>query len=64
MDYVQEKNGAGSGAGVTANLIVGPGIDNLVSRQTSTGNQSMLKDALGSVIKVTDANQDTVASYT
>jgi len=60
---VQEKSGTGSGAGVTANLVTGPGVDNVLARQTNAGNQTMLTDALGSVILATDATQATVSSY-
>jgi RHS repeat-associated protein len=63
MNFVQEKSGTGSGAGVTANLITGPGVDNILARQTAAGNHTMLTDALGSIILATDATQATVTSY-
>lgn len=63
INFVQEKSGTGSGAGVTANLVTGPGVDNVLVRQTNAGNQTMLTDALGSIIMATDATQATVSSY-
>jgi RHS repeat-associated protein len=63
INFVQEKSGTGSGAAVTANLVTGPGVDNVLARQTNAGNQTMLTDALGSVILATDATQATVSSY-
>ena len=63
INFVQEKSGTGSSAGVTANLITGPGTDNVLARQTAAGNQTMLTDALGSTILATDATQATVTSY-
>ena len=62
-NFVQELNGYGSSAAIKANLIAGPGIDQLLSRQTATGNQSMLSDALGSILLATDASQNIVTSY-
>jgi len=62
-NFVQEKSGSGSGASVTANLISGPSLDELYQRQTAAGNQSMLTDALGSVLMATDGSQANVASY-
>jgi len=58
-NFVQEKNGGA----VTANLLNGPGMDELYARQSSAGNHSMLPDALGSILMATDATQATVVSY-
>ena len=58
-NFVQEKNGGA----VTANLLNGPGMDELYTRQSSAGNHSMLPDALGSILMATDGSQATVTSY-
>jgi RHS repeat-associated protein len=63
INVVQEKNGTGAGATVTANLLSGLSVDELYERLDSTGAYIILTDALGSAIVVTNGAQATVASY-
>ena len=48
---------------MTANLLTGPGIDQVLLRETSAGMETPLIDALGSIIQMTNPAQATVASY-
>ncbi len=43
-----------SGAGVTANLLTGLGIDEYFTRTTTAGTRTLLTDALGSTVALTD----------
>jgi len=67
MNFVQEKNGTGSGASVTANLITGPGVDEVYTRMTGTGGSAVLShflpDANNNVIRLLDGTQTVTDSY-
>ena len=61
-NFVQEKNGTGTAATVTANLVTG-GIDEIWGRQSSAGISTPLTDALGSVVVETGSSQAVTTTY-
>jgi RHS repeat-associated protein len=57
---VQEK----AGASVTANILLGLGIDEYFTRTDSTGTRTILPDALGSSVALTDSTGTLQTQYT
>ena len=60
LNQVQEKNGAT----VTANLLIGLGIDEFFTRTDSVGVRSLLPDALGSTVALGDGTGTLQTQYT
>ncbi|WP_029922947.1 RHS repeat-associated core domain-containing protein [Nevskia soli] len=61
-NFVQEKNGAGATAAITANLLTG-GTDETFVRMTSTSINTPLLDAMGSTIAETNTAQAIITNY-
>ncbi|HEV3114034.1 MAG TPA: RHS repeat-associated core domain-containing protein [Gemmataceae bacterium] len=61
---VQELSAGNPPASVTANLVTGLGIDESFSRTDSSGAMSLLPDALGSTIALTNSTGGLNAQYT
>ena len=60
LNPVQEKNGAT----VTANLLIGLGIDEFLTRTDALGTRALLTDALGSTIALGDGTGTLQTQYT
>jgi RHS repeat-associated protein len=60
LNPVQEK----AGASVTANILPGLGIDEYFTRTDSTGTRTVLPDALGSTLALTDSTGTLTTQYT
>ncbi len=60
LNVVQEKNGAA----VTANLLTGLGIDDVLTRTDGAGTRGFLTDALGSTIALVDNTGAVLTQYT
>jgi len=61
LNPVQELSGAGA---VLANLLTGLGIDEYFTRTDGTGRRTLLADALGSILALSDDAGTTQTSYT
>ncbi len=61
LNPVQEKDGTNT---VTADLLVGLGIDEIFRRTTGSGPSTFVTDALGSTLALTDQNKAPQTQYT